>query len=313
MHPDIGHIASATRGAHAAGLPRYVAIPSPLYATRTRYLGEDHQAYVVQDPSAPGFAPVHVAVDGEARSLEKRLLLLEQLDACKRRFDRRRRWSAVDRFHQQAFTMLTSAQVARAFDIDREHPRTRDRYGRHRWGQSCLLARRLAEAGTSVVTLFIDTPCDGPRFTNWDDHADNAGRPGHFATFMRDRLPYLDQALAALIDDIYQRGRDREIMVVAVGEFGRTPEIRQGIPGSYGRDHWPQAYSALVAGGGLRMGQVIGATDSRAAYPKERPLAPEDLLATIYRHLGISPSIVFHDAFNRPFPILTHGTPIREM
>jgi hypothetical protein len=268
---------------------------------------------VVSDPSASTSIPIKVAVDGEARKLDDRRHLLARLDEARRGFDEASRWSAVGRFREQAFTMLTSPAVARAFDLNREDPKLRDRYGRHRWGQSCLMARRLAEAGTSVVTLFIDTPKDGPGFTNWDDHAENAGQPGHFAGFMERRLPYLDQAVSALIEDIHQRALDQQIMVVVVGEFGRTPKINKGARDSYGRDHWPAAYSALVSGGGLRMGQVIGATDRRGAYPSDRPLSPKDLLATVYRHLGIETSTVLRDHLDRPFPILANGEPIREL
>jgi len=312
-HPDVGHIASERRGPHPEGIPRYVAMPSPLYATSPRYLGEDHKAFAISDPSASLYMPIKVVVDGEARTLDDRRRLLGHLDELRRGFDLEARWSVVNRFQEQAFTMLTSSAVARAFDLSREDPRLRDRYGRHRWGQSCLMARRLAEAGTAVVTLYIDTPLDGPEFTNWDDHAENAMRPGHFAGYMQRRLPYLDQAVSALIEDLYQRGTDRQIMVVVVGEFGRTPKINKGARNSYGRDHWPAAYSALVAGGGLSVGTVVGATDRQGAYPSDRPLSPKDLLATVYRHLGINTATILRDHLNRPFPILAQGEPIREL
>jgi len=313
-HPDIGHIVSHRRGPHPEGLPRYVTIPSPLYATRPSYLGAGVKSFALSDPARPGFAPLKVAVDGPARGLDDRRRLLSQFDEARRGVDRFAEWATLERFQGQAFQLLTSPRVARAFDLEREDPRLRDRYGRHRWGQSCLLARRLVEAGTSVVTLFIDTPMDGPDFTNWDDHAGNAGRPGHFAAFMQRRLPYLDQALATLIEDVYARGLDRQVMVAALGEFGRTPQIRKGPPNdSAGRDHWPQAYSALVAGGGLRTGQVVGATDARAAYPKLRPLSAKDLLATVYRHLGVDVTYTYHDHLGRPAPILAEGEAIREL
>jgi uncharacterized protein (DUF1501 family) len=313
-HPDVGHVVSERRGLGPWGLPRYVAIPSPLYATRPGYLGLGHKSFVTGDPSQPGFAPMSLAVDGGARALDARGRLLAGFDAVRQRVVEGAGPSALDEFQRQAVTMLTSPRVTRAFDLGREDPRLRDRYGRHRWGQGCLLARRLVEAGTSVVTLFIDTPQDGPDFTNWDDHPGNATRPGHFARYMERRLPYLDEALAALIGDVHQRGLDRQVMVVAVGEFGRTPNFRTGPPdASVGRDHWPQAYSALVAGGGLRTGQVVGATDPRGAYPKERPLSPRDLLATVYRHVGIDPSFTYHDPLGRPAPILPDGEPIREL
>ncbi len=223
-------------------------------------------------------------------------------------------WAALERFQGQAFRLLASPRVSQAFDLGREDPRLRDRYGRHRWGQSCLLARRLVEAGTSVVTLYLDTPRGGPDFTDWDDHPGNVGRPGHFGIYMQIRLPYLDQALSTLIEDIYARGLDRQVLIVVAGEFGRTPQTRIGPPnGSIGRDHWPQAYSALISGGGFRMGQVIGATDSRAAYPKVRALSAKDLLATVYHHLGIDTTHTYYDHLGRPATILAEGEPIREL
>lgn len=313
-HPDLGHIANERLQPRPDGLPRYVAMPSAPYATRPAYLGAGRAAFVPGDPSRPGFAPLRVAVDGAARSLDNRRGLLADLDHLQRRADHAQSWRTLGQFQEQAFQLLTSPRVARAFDLEREDPRLRDRYGRHRWGQSCLLARRLAQAGTSVVTLFIDTPRDGPDFTNWDDHPGNAMRPGHFGGYIERRLPYLDQALSSLIDDVHAQGLDRRILVVVIGEFGRTPRIRTGPPDqSIGRDHWPQAYSALVSGGGLRMGQVIGATDSHAAYPKTRPLSPQDLLATIYHHIGIDIHHVYHDHLGRPAPILASGRPIAEL
>jgi hypothetical protein len=313
-HPDLGHILSERRGLNPAGLPRYVAIPSPLYATRPTYLGAGHRAFVVGDPSVAGFSPLSLMADGGTRLLDDRAKLLRNFDAARRRLVAGAEALALDRFQHQAFTMLTSPRVARAFDLDREDPKLRDRYGRHRWGQGCLLARRLAEAGTSVVSLFIDTPKDGPEFTNWDDHPGNAMRPGHFGGYMERRMPYLDEALAALIADIHERGLERRILVVVVGEFGRTPNFRTGPPdNSVGRDHWPQAYSALVSGGGVKGGTAVGATDARGAYPKERPLSPQDLLATVYHHLGIDPSFTYHDPLGRPSPILAAGEPIREL
>jgi uncharacterized protein (DUF1501 family) len=220
----------------------------------------------------------------------------------------------MDRFRQQAYHVLTSPDVARAFDLEREPAKLRERYGRNLWGQACLLARRLAEAGTAVISIVANTPENGPQFTNWDDHPGNAMRPGHFAQYMRVRLPYMDQALSALIEDIFVRGLDRKILLVVMGEFGRTPRLRTGPPdNSIGRDHWPEAGVALVSGGGLRMGQVIGATDARGAYPTDSPLAPQDVLATIYRHLGIDTKHTLTDFTGRPVPVLYHGEPIRQL
>jgi uncharacterized protein (DUF1501 family) len=140
----------------------------------------------------------------------------------------------------------------------------------------------------------------------------NAGRPGHFGDYMKVRLPYLDECLSALIEDIYDRGLDKQVLVVAMGEFGRTPRLSHNAQGT-GRNHWPQAYTALLASGGLKMGQAIGATNSKGEFPTERPYLPQDLLATLYRHLGIDPLATFPDAAGRPLRILDEGRPIREL
>ena len=315
-HPDFGSVASAARGSSGSGasvMPPYVAIPSRLYMTRPAYLGAHHNAFDAGDPAFPGYRPPQLTLSGiDASRLDQRGSLLRQFDRLREDLDVRGQLGATDEFRRQAFRLLTSPETAAAFDVGREPETLRDRYGRHVWGQGCLLARRLAEAGTAVISLYINTPKSGQEFTNWDDHILNAGRPGHFGKYMKVRLPYLDQALSALIEDIYGRGLDERIMVVVMGEFGRTPRLSVNSKG-VGRDHWPQAYSALVSGGGLRMGQVVGATNAKAEYPTERPYSPQDLLATIYRHLEIDPEHSFVDFSGRPIPILGEGAPIREL
>jgi hypothetical protein len=315
-HPDFAMIASRQRSQQGGAMPRYVAIPNALHMTRPTYLGVEHQPFVAGNPASDDYAPPHLklAAGLDADKLSDRRALVGQLDRLRRGLDLHAALEATDKFRDQAFQLLASPEVADAFDVSREADATHQRYGRNVWGQACLLARRLAEADTAVVTIYANTPKNGPEFTNWDDHPDNAGRPGHFAGFMRTRLPYMDQALAALIEDIYQRGLDRKVLLVAVGEFGRTPKIsHRSVTGSTGRDHWPQAYSALVSGGGLRMGQVVGATNSKGEYPAQRPLTPQDLLATVYRHLGIDAQESFLDFSGRPIPILSGGEPIREL
>jgi len=170
----------------------------------------------------------------------------------------------------------------------------------------------LAEAGTPVINIYFNTPKTGQEFTNWDDHIQNAGRPGHFGKYMSVRLPYMDQALSSLIADVFERGLDQRILIVVVGEFGRTPRLSHNTNGT-GRNHWPQAYSALLSGGGLRMGQVVGATNSRAEYPAQQPHTPQDLLATMYRHLGIDPAQTLVDYSGRPIRILESGQPIADL
>ena len=309
-HPDFGMIASRLRGAHPDALPQYVSIPSPFHMTRPMYLGSAYGAFTV---NAPGSRPTHLSLRGmDVATLANRRRLLGDFDRLRGEHERGGPVGTLDPFREQAYHVLTSAAVARAFDLERESAPLRDRYGRHLWGQACLLARRLAEAGTAVVSVIANTPSFGPEFTNWDDHPGNAMRPGHFAHYMRVRLPYFDQAVSALIEDLCVRGLDRRVLLVVMGEFGRTPRLRTGPPdNAIGRDHWPDAYSALISGGGLRMGQVIGATNARGEYPSAMPLTPQDLLATIYRHLGIDPQQTFTDSTGRPIPILHHGETIR--
>ncbi len=312
-HPDFGSVASRVRGMNQDAVPPYVALPQRLYMTRPAYLGLHHAAFEIGDPSAAGYAPPpSLRTESRAEKLEDRRALLKQFDRFRQDLDQSGDLAAMGDFQELAFRMMTSARAAAAFDVQREPEALRDRYGRHLWGQGCLLARRLAEAGTAVISLYIDTPKAGPEFTNWDDHSGNAGRPGHFGKFLDLRLPYLDQALSALIEDIWQRGRQQEIMVVVMGEFGRTPRLATNAMGT-GRDHWPDAYTALISGGGLRMGQVVGATNSKAEFPTERPYTPQDLLATIYRHLGINVGQMLVDHNGRPVPILGDGQPIAEL
>jgi hypothetical protein len=313
-HPDFGAIASWQRGYGHDVIPPYVAIPSRIYMVRPSYLGGHHGPLNANDPSQPGYrlASASLANGVSIGRLNERQSLRNQFDHLRRDLDASGQFEASDRFQATALQMLTSQRVARAFDIQQETESLRDRYGRNPWGQGCLLARRLAEAGSAVTTVVINTPFNGEKYTNWDDHIQNAMRPGHFGYYMSVRLPFYDQALSALIEDIYLRGLDDKIMVVAMGEFGRTPRLSHNIHGT-GRDHWPDAQSVLISGGGLRMGQAIGATNSRGEYPAQRPLTPKDVLATVYRHLGIDYRRVLIDNTGRPNPILGEGAPITEL
>ena len=310
-HPDFGMITNRLRTARPDGLPHYIGIPTQPFMTRPTYLGVSHSAFVTGDPSVATFKPSNLTINAglNGARLEDRLGLQRQFDRFRRSTEEGRSLEGVEAFHRQAVQLLTSSSVAKAFDLNDEKPETRDRYGRHLWGQSCLLARRLAEAGTGVVTIDALAPKQGtPLYFSWDDHA-NAQPGWDLAKGMQWRAEHMDPALATLIEDIHERGLDRKILVVAVGEFGRTPRL-SSANGCIGRDHWPQSQSALISGGDLRMGQVIGATNSKAEFPTERPLRPQDLLATIYRHLGIDHHFEFRDFAGRPIPILLHGEPI---
>jgi hypothetical protein len=312
-HPDFGMVTSKLRGARG-GLPAYVGIPRVPFMTQPTYLGMTHAGFAAGNPAVANFKPPNLLLDAGigGQRLGDRKSLVAQLDQYRRSHDLHGAVRATDEFREQAFELLTSTTVADAFALESETSATRDRYGRHLWGQSCLLARRLAEAGTSVITVDALSPDhSNPIYFSWDDHS-NPATGWNLEGAMRWRGPYMDQALSALIEDIYERGLDRKILVVAAGEFGRTPRLAspQGV---LGRDHWPGAQAALVSGGGLRMGQVIGATTAKAEYPVDRPLAPQDLLATIYRHLGIDYRASITDFTGRPVPILSSGSPISEL
>jgi uncharacterized protein (DUF1501 family) len=187
--------------------------------------------------------------------------------------------------------------VREAFDLTLEPDKVRDRYGRHTWGQSHLLARRLVEAGAKFVTTV-----NGQSIV-WDTHKDN------FNGMKNRRVPPMETAFSALLEDLEQRGLLESTLVIWMGDFGRTPKINADA----GRDHWPQCYSVILAGGGIRGGQVVGATDRQAAFPTERPVTPADLHATVYEALGYDPAAISYPSFDgRPMP-LTEGTPIHEL
>ncbi|MCA9040546.1 MAG: DUF1501 domain-containing protein [Planctomycetaceae bacterium] len=313
-HPCLGAVASHVLGTNETFMPPYVSIPSKIYMIRPAYLGVKHSPFAAGNPAAPSYKPPHLSLpQGMSREeLRHRGELVAKLDKLRNDIDSNQNLQGTEEFRDLALQMLTSPQTARAFDLTQESDQTHAAYGRHDWGQACLLARRLAEAGTVVTTIYLNVPKNEAKYTNWDDHILNAGQPGHFAEYMERRLPYMDQAVSALVEDIHERGLDEEIMVVAVGEFGRTPKLRTNSSGT-GRDHWAKAYSAFISGGGLKMGQVVGATNSKAEYPIEAPYTPQDLLATIYRHLGINWEQNLIDHSGRPVPILPSGRPIAEL
>lgn len=288
------------------------------------YLGPSFDQFrITGDPSHPQFSVPNIGLKDAAQldRVRERTTLLSNFDQLRRDLDASGAMQATDAFGRQALGLLTSPQAARAFDLSLEPDRVRDRYGRHSWGQQCLLARRLVEAGVELITTTFEGPLCG-RVQNWDDHAVNQ----HVFDAMKFRAPPFDQAVTALIEDVYSRGLDQRVMVVVSGEFGRTPRISHvassgggdaSAPAGVvqpGRDHWPYANSMLFAGGGIRTGQVIGATDRRGEHPIARRVGPQDFLATIYRHLGIDfERVLINNFAGRPTPIVTHGKPIAEL
>lgn len=325
--PDWMSVANYLRsqsGPRTNPLPVYVGVNPPTSYTGPAYLGDAYSPFIVSgDPNQPNFTVPNIGLTdaSEIKHLGRRSSLRQNLDTLQRAFDHAGELDALDEFEQQALTLLTNSQTKEAFDLSQEDERTRDRYGRNTWGQQLLLARRLIEAGVEVLTSSLHGPLCG-RVQNWDDHAVNH----HVFDALRFRAQAYDQAVSALIEDIYERGLDERVLVVVTGEFGRTPKINyQPSTGAGnasapagtnqpGRDHWPRAFSNLWAGGGIETGRFIGATDKKGEDSIERICGPGDFLATIYHHLGIDSSKVTIQDFNgRPTPIVDHGKPIPEL
>ena len=273
------------------------------------------------DPSEPAFQVQNLGLAKEMEQrLDDRASLLGGLDKLRREIDKSGALDAMDKFNQRAVDLLTSEKAREAFDLSQEDPKLRERYGEHPWGQRALMARRLVEAGVSFVTMVMENPyCKQVSWLksgtyNWDSHAVNC----HMFDDALVRLPIFDRAIAALIEDLYARGLDKRVLLVVTGEFGRTPRISNQIGTQTGvmqpgRDHWPGAMSVLTFGGGMRTGQVVGATNAKGEYPDDRPLTPNDLWATVFRHLGIDYDHAFPDHSGRPMPILPFGEPIKEL
>ena len=328
-YPDLMSVAHYLRSDRVKELPNYVGVnPITRYDSFTiagpAYLGPSYEPFVVTgDPSTPGFKVPNIGLSepGQADRLRERIRLRQSFDNFRRTVDESGVMQAMDDYETQALNLLTSADAARAFDLTQEKRNVRERYGLHQWGQQCLMARRLIEAGVEIVTTVFDGPLCG-RVANWDDHAVNH----HVFDALRFRAPYFDQAVSALIEDIYARGLDKRVLLVVTGEFGRTPRISHvassgggvasGSAGTVqpGRDHWPRANSMIWAGGGIATGQVIGATDRRGEDVVQRRVGPQDFLATIYRHLGIDyPHVTIPDRAGRPTPIVSGGEAIAEL
>lgn len=314
-YPSVGSYVARVRGPNRPGLPAFVGLPAaqsvylfPGYQG-SAYLGPAYNPFDV-DREQKYLAANAKTVVGTPRWLKNfsgaaqerargQKDLLSTFDTLRRDLDASGVMDAMDSYQQQALDMVLGGQARVAFDLDKEDPKLADRYGRGPWGRYTLMARRLVEAGVTFVT--VDMP-------HWDDHSRIKEGHGY-------KLPPLDQAVGALMDDLSERGLLEHVLVVVMGEFGRTPKLNQGQPGIPvpGRDHWGNAISALLAGGGLRGGQVVGATNARAEHPVERALLPADLLATVYHVLGIDPTLSFKDHTGRPIPILDEGRAIHEV
>ena len=289
--PVFGSVVSHLRP-QSDGLPPYVSLmykPPGLYDNEgPTYLGPAHRPFV---PKAEGLANLSLAKGISLERLRDRRQILREFDTLSRDVDATNGLSAIDTYTQRALEMITSPQVREAFDVSREPPESHARYGKY--CENFLMARRLVEAGVSVVTLKVG---------DWDTHEKNFRD-------MREQLPQLDQGFHALVTDLHERGLDQDVAVVMWGEFGRAPRVSRGD----GRDHWPEAGAAVIAGGGFQMGQVIGETDSHGGRALGQPYTPSNVLANLYQHLGINPAITITDHNKRPMHILADRQLVREL
>jgi hypothetical protein len=305
--PSIGAIVNRELGPRHRGVPGYVAIPhaasiglSPGYFAGN-FLGAQHNPFQPGgDPNSPNYHVnnINLAAGLTVPRLEDRRSLVQHFDSARRLLDDLADVQAMDRFEQEAFDFISGPRARRAFDIGSEDPKLRDRYGRHNWGQSTLLARRLVEAGSTFVTV---------HFGGWDHH-------WNLKQGMEAYLPIVDSAVSALFEDLDERGLLETTLVVLCGEFSRTPKMNNGAgQGTPGRDHWGEAMFCLLGGGGVKGGQIVGSTDRLGQRPHTRPLTPANIHATIYHVLGIDPKLQLLDPSGRPVSVLDDPTPIQEL
>jgi hypothetical protein len=265
----------------------------------------DRHRSIKEDPNSPdfGFPELTLRADVDPRRLDGRRGLLAKINSRFDAFQRSGVARTMDAYQQQAFTLLTSDVTRRAFDMSSEPARLRERYGRNIYGQTCLLARRLVEAGTRMVVVRWAPDCNA----TWDTHGTIANQPPAFDVLKGTLLPQLDAGLGTLLGDLHQRGLLDETLVVVMGEFGRSPKVNPWA----GRDHWPRCYSVLLAGGGVRGGHICGTSDRIGADPAENPVTPHDVVATIYSLLGIPPETELPDHQGRPIRVGGAGKVIR--
>jgi hypothetical protein len=295
--PSGGAVVSKELGPRA-GMPPYVAIPQMYTSQGAGFLGGEYGPFISGDPNATGYKvrDLNLPIDTDWSRVNHRQFLLKQLDSQFRDMDAAAEFQTLDKFYEKAYTLMRTPKLEKAFAIHEENEQLRNQYGRTPFGQGCLLARRLVEAGTRFVTV-------SKGWLTWDTHFENFSR---METLL---LPEFDMAYSALLTDLHERGLNKNTLVIAMAEFGRTPKINALA----GRDHWGQAYSILVSGAGVVGGQNIGATDENAATVKDYPCTIEDLMTTIYDRLGIDPNKEYQSPIGRPVRLANSGQVIKKL
>jgi hypothetical protein len=290
-HPAVGAVVSKLRAAQAGDVPPFVSLRGMAAGTEPGFLGVAHRPFATDGPVRQN---LRLANGVNAEKVNDRKALLAGFDSVRRDIDATGTMRGIDHFQDRAVDMIFSGKVRKALDLTREEPRSRERYKGYQLEQF-LTARRLVEAGVGCVTL---------NYGGWDTHSEN------FKT-LRKQLPPLDVGLTNLVSDLHDRGMQDDVVIIMWGEFGRTPKIGDSTPD--GRGHWPPVMSALLAGGGLKMGQAIGSSSARGEYPKDRPYTVQQVLSTVYHALRIDPARTFPTGSGRPMYILDDRKPVAEL
>ncbi len=315
-HPSFGAVVSRLRGPARNGVPAFVSLrrmsfPNPAilpqFECEPGFLGVAHRPFL---PEGAGLTNLQLQASVDATRLSARQGLLDTFDDLRRDLDSSGVMSGMDAFQTRAFDILTSSALRNALDLSKEDPRVVDRYSlpggprnigfarEYSQGTQVLLARRLVEAGAGFVSLSLGY---------WDTHGTGDG--GGFPKLRSNLCPQLDIAFSALIEDLHQRGMEKDVVVIVWGEFGRSPRLNKDA----GRDHWLPVMSAVITGGGLKTGKVIGSTDARGEFPKDRPLRISQVLSTVYRTIGIDPAMTFPSNSGRPMYLLDDREPVAEL
>ena len=316
LHPGYGSVVdhlAPNKGEipTAISYPHYIGDGSRTPGQRASYLGQKHDPLIIlEDPNASNFQLPQLSLpqDLSYERLTARRGLQQIIDEQSRLLDYSSKAAGLDQYYEKALSMLDSAKLRKAFDLSKEPESLREAYGRHTYGQSCLLARRLVEAGSKFVTAHFAASIGGRSKTKggWDTHGFDNTRM--FPIVEAYHLPITDQTLPVLLNDLEDRGLLDETLVVWTGEFGRTPKINKNAS----RDHWPKCYTTLLAGGGVKRGYVHGASDKEGAYPADKPVRPDDLAATMFYLLGIDPKTEVHGIGGRPL-VIAEGDPIMDI